>query len=163
MYIGSREWSHPAAGATPPLLALPRSGQYRPLYQLLAQGRPDQAARAAAAQLVRWELEEASARPCELPDSPEDLTAWMRAGTQAVHARYCLYLEERKAGCPRRYFSNRAHALHFLRSVAPTKLVDGAWLYGLVAHWQNPRFAGLARTYLEELGEGAAGGKRNLL
>ena len=42
-----------------------------------------------------------------------------------------------------------------LRSVAPTKLVDGSWLYGLLPHWQSPRLADLVRTYVEELGEGA--------
>lgn len=46
--------------------------------------------------------------------------------------------------------------LYFLRAVAPTKLVDGAWLYGLLPHWRNARFADLVRTYVEELGEGAA-------
>ena len=39
--------------------------------------------------------------------------------------------------------------------MAPTKLVDGAWLYGLLAHWRNARFPDLVRTYVEELGEGA--------
>ncbi len=69
-------------------------------------------------------------------------------------ANYGAYLAQRKAGAPRRYFSNRAHALFFLRAMAPTKLVDGAWLFGLIAHWRNPRFSNLIRTYLEELGEG---------
>jgi hypothetical protein len=38
--------------------------------------------------------------------------------------------------------------------VAPTKLVDGAWLYGMLKHWANPDFYPLIRTYLEELGDG---------
>jgi hypothetical protein len=42
----------------------------------------------------------------------------------------------------------------FLKAVAPTKLVDGAWLYGTLEKWQDPRFTALIRTYLEELGEG---------
>src|SRR5690606_37864275 len=50
----------------------------------------------------------------------------------------------------------KSHALHFLRAVAPTKLVDGAWLYGLVAQWRDARYAELVRIYLEELGEGDA-------
>ena len=78
----------------------------------------------------------------------------METNTRDVHARYASYLEERKAGAPRRFFTSRAHALYVLRSVAPTKLVDGAWLYGLVRHWRNPRLADLVRTYVEELGEG---------
>jgi hypothetical protein len=80
----------------------------------------------------------------------------MHGNAQAVAAKYSLYLEQRQAGATRRFFGNRAHALHFLRSVAPTKLVDGAWLYGLLPHWRNARFADLVRTYVEELGEGAA-------
>jgi hypothetical protein len=72
-----------------------------------------------------------------------------------VHARYAEYLEQRKAGAPRRFFGNRAHALYFLRNVAPTKLVDGSWLYGLLPHWGNARMGDLVRTYVEELGEGA--------
>ena len=58
------------------------------------------------------------------------------------------------ASGPRRYFSTRAHALFVLRSIAPTKLADGAWLYGLLQHWRNPRLSDLVRTYVEELGEG---------
>ena len=40
--------------------------------------------------------------------------------------------------------------------MAPTKLVDGAWLYGLLAHARNPRFTDLVATYVEEFGEGHA-------
>ena len=43
---------------------------------------------------------------------------------------YRDYLDGRQRGAPRRFFSNRSHALNFLESVAPTKLVDGAWLFG---------------------------------
>ena len=81
----------------------------------------------------------------------------MDSQAQLVTAKYSIYLEQRKAGGPRRYFSNRAHALYFLRAAAPTKLVDGAWLYGLLPHWRNSRFVELVRTYVEELGSGAAG------
>jgi len=79
----------------------------------------------------------------------------MHASAETAKAKYSIYLNERKAGAPRRFFANRAHALYFLRTASPTKLVDGAWLYGLMAHWQNPRFSDLVRIYLEELGEGA--------
>jgi hypothetical protein len=44
--------------------------------------------------------------------------------------------------------------MYFIQRVAPTKLVDGAWLFGLLAHWSDYRFHGLVRTYLEELGDG---------
>ncbi|MEJ7929317.1 iron-containing redox enzyme family protein [Ramlibacter sp. AN1015] len=92
--------------------------------------------------------------PSDLPDSPGDLLPWMEANTRDVHARYADYLARRKAGGPRHYFRTRAHALFVLRNIAPTKLVDGAWLYGLVRHWRNPRLSDLVRTYVEELGEG---------
>ena len=38
--------------------------------------------------------------------------------------------------------------------MAPTKLVDGAWLYGLLQRWDDARFTALIQTYLEELGDG---------
>lgn len=91
----------------------------------------------------------------DLPEKPQELETWMHANVERVGALYHAYLEERNAGKPRRYFRNKAHALFFLKCVAPTKLVDGAWLYGLLPHWQDPRFTSLIQTYLEELGEGS--------
>jgi hypothetical protein len=91
---------------------------------------------------------------CDLPSAPEDLEQWMEQGVTRVADQYALYLEERRAGRPRRFFRNKAHALYFIQQVAPTKLVDGAWLYGLLPHWGDYRFHGLIRTYLEELGDG---------
>lgn len=92
--------------------------------------------------------------PCDMPSSPEGLEAWIEQGVARVAEQYSAYLEERHAGAPRRYFSSRSHALYFVQHVAPTKLVDGAWLYGLLPHWGDYRFHGLIRTYLEELGDG---------
>jgi Iron-containing redox enzyme len=164
MYIAQHEWTAPRA-ANQDLAAAPSSdlsvesgeGRVTSLYRQLADGEPDAAARAHAVTFLRSQLAAGESQPHELPESPHDLTAWMHASSQSVAARYSLYLEERQAGGPRRFFSNRAHALYFLRSVAPTKLVDGAWLYGLLPHWRNGRFDDLVRTYVEELGEGAAG------
>jgi hypothetical protein len=93
--------------------------------------------------------------PSDLPASLDDLAAWMQERTEAVGAEYRDYLAARKQGAPRRYFTNRAHALYFIKAVAPTKLVDGSWLYGLLRHWDNPDFHPLIKTYLEELGDGA--------
>ncbi|RYF56716.1 MAG: iron-containing redox enzyme family protein [Comamonadaceae bacterium] len=78
----------------------------------------------------------------------------MEASARRTTDAYQDYLASRKAGAPRRYFSNRAHALNFLQSVAPTKLVDGSWLYGTLPYRADPRMSGLAQTYLEELGNG---------
>jgi hypothetical protein len=92
--------------------------------------------------------------PADLPPTLAQLNDWITARTDAVGQEYREYLAARKSGAPRRYFSNRSHALNFIKSVAPTKLVDGAWLYGLLKHWDNPDFHPLIKTYLEELGEG---------
>ena len=152
MYIAEHEWSASRTASPAPS----NEGAIRALYRRLADGHADRATRAEAAQFLRDQL--AAAAPEDaLPDSPQDLAGWMQANAQIVAANYSVYLEQRADGAPRRYFGNRAHALNFLRSVAPTKLVDGAWLYGLLAHWSNGRFDDLVRTYVEELGEGAAG------
>lgn len=117
-------------------------------------GTPDAALRDEAAALLGRELERVGDHDDELPHSASQLLAWMEANTSSVHGRYAVYLADRKAGAPRRYFSNRSHALYVLRNIAPTKLVDGAWLYGLVKHASNPKLSNLVRTYVEELGEG---------
>uniref|UniRef100_UPI0039F041CD iron-containing redox enzyme family protein n=1 Tax=Bordetella sputigena TaxID=1416810 RepID=UPI0039F041CD len=89
-----------------------------------------------------------------LPSDPRDLYAWMDANVDAVGERYRQYLARRKAGGPREMFATRSHALHFLAQVAPTKLVDGSWLYGSLRHQGDARFEPLISTYLEELGMG---------
>lgn len=147
MQIAPQEWREVEALATGPL---------KTLYHRLADGEPDAQARAEAAEFLRAKIATVDTGALDVPQEPAHLLRWMEDGAQAVHARYAEYLAERKAGAPRRYFSNRAHALYVLRSVAPTKLVDGSWLYGLLADWANPRLGDLVRTYVEELGEGLA-------
>lgn len=127
-----------------------------PLYERLANHLPTEQERQAAADFLHGVIAETSADADGLPDNPEHLTDWMRANVEKVHAQYQAYLAERKAGAARRYFGNRAHALYFLRNVAPTKLVDGSWLYGLCAHAGNSRMSDLVTTYVEELGDGMA-------
>lgn len=100
------------------------------------------------------QLNRADELPSDLPDEPYELAEWSEKRAAAVARRYGEYLIERKAGSARQYFSNRAHALYFLQHVAPTKTVDGAWLYGMLSHWLDPRYHGLIRIYLEELGDG---------
>ena len=124
------------------------------LYRRLADAHsPDASASRDAANFLRSQLAQVPSF-CDLPDSPLDLQSWMHGSAQVATARYSAYLDERQAGSPRRYFKTRAQALYFLRAVAPTKLVDGAWLYGLMTHSDNARFGDLIQTYLEELGEG---------
>ena len=159
MFVAAHEWTSPrepvARSALPDRLApAPHDGKTRELYECLSNGPPDEPATAQARAFLGRALAQAQSETCEMPESPHDLSAWMRNSAQLASAKYRAYLEDRKAGKPRRYFQNRAHALYFLRTVAPTKLVDGAWLYGVLAHWQNPRFSNLIATYMEELGEG---------
>ena len=159
MFVAAHEWTSPREPVARPelqgrLAPAPHDGKTRELYECLSNGMPDEAAKAQAAAFLGRALAEAHNDDCDLPESPHDLSAWMHNAAQLVSAKYRAYLQDRKAGKPRRYFQNRAHALYFLRTVAPTKRVDGAWLYGVLAHWQNQRFSNLIATYLEELGEG---------
>ncbi|MBI6634891.1 iron-containing redox enzyme family protein [Pseudomonas paralactis] len=129
-------------------------GRHQRVYQQLYGETPD------AAELAREYLEDQLAQveqtDCDLPEAPEQLTAWVQQRCAAVAQAYADYLEQRQQGRPRRYFHNKAHALYVLQRVAPTKQVDGAWLYGLLRYWQDQRFDGLLTTYLEELGDGEA-------
>lgn len=133
------------------------AGPLQSLYHRLAQPEPGPAARAEAAAWLRGTLARTASDACDLPESPAHLYGWMQAQAERAARDYADYLQQRRAGAPRRYFSSRAHALFFLSAVAPTKLVDGAWLYGVLGHAGNPRLAPLVRTYLEELGDGQAG------
>jgi len=92
----------------------------------------------------------------DFPVSVDNLEVWMELNNHRVRVLYQRYLTARKEGAPRRLFPTKSHALHFLQAVAPTKLVDGAWLYGMVNLWQDARFVSLIQIYLEELGEGNA-------
>ncbi|MFL6708451.1 MAG: iron-containing redox enzyme family protein [Massilia sp.] len=112
------------------------------------------AAAADGAAYLREQIASARLLGDNLPDDLCALDDWIEQHTSSVGAAYRNYLAERKGGAPRRYFPTRSHALHFLKAVGPTKLVDGAWLYGVLSHWRDPRFLGLIRTYLEELGDG---------
>jgi len=131
-----------------PLAALADDGP-RTHYQAMSHG-PYAAGRGwLAIQLRRTE-----AMTDDLPDAPEGLDHWLATHAAKVAADHAAYLKARAEGAPRRYFANRAQALWFLQQVAPTKLVDGAWLHGTLRHWRDPRWHGLIRTFLEELGDG---------
>ncbi|MCA1857738.1 iron-containing redox enzyme family protein [Massilia oculi] len=124
----------------------------RPLYFALYENAAAHADEAQA--YITDQIARVAALPADLPPTLAELPDWVQQRTDAVGAQYRDYLAARKAGAPRRYFSCRAHALYFIKAVAPTKLVDGAWLYGLLKHWDNPAYHALIKTYLEELGEG---------
>ena len=90
-----------------------------------------------------------------LPDSPTMLTEWLLTQHHAVSNDYSEYINQRRQNQPRRYFPFRSSALDYIEKISPTKLVDGAWLYGVLEHWQDLRFRPLIDTYLDELGMGA--------
>ena len=124
------------------------------LYQELLVQNPSAAARQRARHFLDDQLQAASSLSADLPADPQGLESWMLENTARVGAQYRDYLAARKAGAPRRYFGSKAHALYFLRGVAPTKLVDGAWLYGTLAHWDDLHYRAAIQIYLEELGDG---------
>ncbi|MBA1429198.1 iron-containing redox enzyme family protein [Pseudomonas orientalis] len=129
-------------------------GHHQRVYQQLYGESPN--ATELARDYLQDQLAQVEEAVSDLPEVPEQLLAWVEQGCAAVAEAYAEYLEQRQQGRPRRYFQNKAHALYVLQRVAPTKQVDGAWLYGLLRYWQDQRFDGLLTTYLEELGDGEA-------
>ena len=136
-----------------PLLE-PPNPEAKQVYFNLLDDAPDQLALARSRFYLNRQLEAAARLNAEIPRNLNEISSWIEAHTRDVGFQYSRYLEDRKAGGKRRYFTNKSHALYFLKSVAPTKLVDGAWLYDLLRHWRDARFSALVRIYLEELGEG---------
>lgn len=129
------------------------NGAHYSLYSRLLRGQVE-AERDNARDFLQEQLEIAKTLPLNLPADLNELSTWVASNSHSVAEQYRVYLEERRAGAPRKFFTNKAHALYFLQSVAPSKLVDGAWLYGTVKHANDWRYHGLIRTYLEELGDG---------
>ncbi|MFL6672832.1 MAG: iron-containing redox enzyme family protein [Massilia sp.] len=146
--------SFPVSEATTPARTAHAAPPGRSKHLYFALSADAAAAAPAAQEYLHAQVAAVRDIPADLPASLADLPGWMQERTDAVGEQYRDYLAGRKKGAPRRYFDSRAHALYFLQAVAPTKLVDGAWLYGLLAHWQNPDFHPLIKTYLEELGDG---------
>ncbi|MDR5171389.1 iron-containing redox enzyme family protein [Methylobacillus flagellatus] len=107
-----------------------------------------------ALEFLRQQLEACAADPDPFPTDIDQLAEWIVQGSLQTGQRYQQYLQDRQDGAPRRYFSSKAHALNFIKSVAPTKMVDGSWLYGLIRRWKDPGFSALIDIYLEELGDG---------
>ena len=122
--------------------------------ELLHVATPRRVAERRGLSLLENALERTVGIGDDLPGTPDDLLQWMDASAHRATDAYQNYLAARKAGAPRRFFKNRSHALHFLQAVAPTKLVDGSWLYGALRHGNDARLLGLVQTYLEELGNG---------
>ena len=138
-----------AAPAQPHLMNA--AGNMRQVYEALLRNDDSQDL---AQAFLQEQLQHAAQLTDSLPEDPATWHAWVAEHCADVARQYADYLQQRKAGGPRQFFRGKAQALYFLQAVAPTKLVDGAWLYGLLPRWQDPRFQGLLRTFLEELGEG---------
>jgi hypothetical protein len=143
-----------AAMAGGPAAIAPAKTIYQALNQKSNNPAGDDASRAAARAFLGAQLEQARRLPHDLPADIGQMADWITARSESVGAEYHAYLQARRAGAPRRYFSNKAHALYFIKNVAPTKLVDGSWLYGTLSRWDDPDFRPLIQTYLEELGDG---------
>lgn len=133
---------------------IPTAGCLKNTYEQLLLSTDETQRRALAETFLTEQLELAAGLPEEMPQDLSALQEFVEQHCVEVAHQYADYLQQRKAGGPRKFFSNKAHALFFLQAVGPTKLVDGAWLYGLLPHWRDPRFDGLICTYLEELGDG---------
>ena len=139
--------SSTAAPASPPTS--------KALYLLLEQGDLT-THRATARGYLERHLQAARALHDDVPGDIALLGEWMRERSVAVGQQYRAYLDARREGAPRRYFASKSQALYFIKGVAPTKLVDGAWLYALLDKWDDADFRPLIQTYLEELGDGIA-------
>jgi hypothetical protein len=135
-------------------LDAPAANSAAAVYRSLSEGPPSADGLAGARTFLAQRLQAARQLHAELPSDPQQLAPWVASRAFTVGMEYQAYLQGRRDGAPRRYFSNQSHALYFLKHAAPTKLVDGAWLYGVLARWDDPDFRPLIQTYLEELGDG---------
>ena len=126
------------------------------LYFALLEDQPHGSTLEQSKRFLYQQLNRVESMTSDLPPKVEGLMDWMRSNTASVGEQYRDYITQRRSGKGLSYFPTKSHALHFLKGVAPTKLVDGAWLYGLVSQWRDPRYDELIQIYLEELGEGDA-------
>ena len=95
-------------------------GQARQVYFDLLSDRPGDSALQSSRRYLREQLQAADRLACDLPADIDALTQWIDDGVDRVGQQYRDYLQARKAGGARRYFSNKAHALYFLNASATT-------------------------------------------
>lgn len=132
----------------------PTLGGAEDVYRTLLGGAPSPEQLKNGQDFLQTCLDATESLDCDLPGDPQDLFQWIKKSSQAAATQFAEYRDKRSAGETRQYFPTRSHALTYLRAIAPTKMVDGAWLYPVLNHWQDSRFLPLISTYLEELGEG---------
>ncbi|WP_395408226.1 hypothetical protein ACHMW6_16895 [Pseudoduganella sp. UC29_106] len=99
-------------------------------------------------------LDQASALPCDLPAVPDEWPQWLAQRNRERELQQQSYRDMRTAGTPRRYFASRNEARRFLCNAAPAMLAEGAWLYGVMQHWDVEALQPLVRVYLEYVGKG---------
>ena len=109
-----------------------------------------------AVNFLTHELEAVNVNKSQIPNNIEEIKNWYQSENRKVCQSYQEYLSKRKSGEERQYFKNIGQAFEFLVKVAPTKKVDGSWLYSIVNYWNDPIFHDLIMIYLEELGLGQA-------
>lgn len=90
--------------------------------------------------------------------SQSKLTEFLDDEFADVTERYNAYLERRKKGGPRELFPDFDYARYWLRTAAPVKYVDGAWLGGIHRVTTDPIHRSYTKTawqiLSEELGDG---------
>lgn len=138
----------------PQPLSQAASAPARDLFHALVRRADVDGAYKSARTFLNGKLAEAESLESDLPDEMAALPQWLEQRCARVKAGYRAYLADRHAGQKARYFSCKAHALHFLQSVAPSRMVEGAWLYGFLRHWREAKFAPLCKIYLRNLGDG---------
>lgn len=90
----------------------------------------------------------------EFPSHTDQLEQWLTKQNKVQCQCYGEYIERRSNGGMREYFVTTSKAYEFLYKIAPTKRVDGAWLYSFTQYWDDPDFRDFIQIYLEELGLG---------
>lgn len=107
-----------------------------------------------AKNFIQFQLDKVVSSNDDIPANYDDLKVLITNNAEQVGKQYQQYLIDRKNGKPRQLFKNKSHALNFIKLVAPTKMVDGSWLYGFTQRYDDERFSKLIRIYLDELGSG---------
>jgi hypothetical protein len=127
---------------------------FKDRYFSLLNNAETESQKVSAIGFLEKQLLQASIVETKFPMDEEGLLRWLAENSEQAGKQFQEYLRGRRNGKPRRFFSNKSHALFFIKNVAPTKMVDGAWLSGFINYHKNEKCFGLIKTYLEELGEG---------
>jgi len=122
----------------------------RQLYLMLRERADREQARA----FISRAIDEVAEVPCALPDDPATWADWLADRNREIEAQHQRYLDARRAGAPRRHFATRPSARRFLSHAAPALMAEGAWLYGVLRHWELDALEPLVHIYLEYVGKG---------